>query len=800
MYMAFVAHPPCFRLHIALGGCVQGVGFRPFVYRLAHELGLNGFVRNTPAGVEIEVQGSTDSLDHFQHALLESHDCPGTPRLLGVVTVPTHASTLVSGFQILHSATEGGYTTDISPDLAACPDCLREMRDASDTRRHAYVLSNCTHCGPRYSVVRAVPYDRANTTLAPFVFCAECSAEYSDPADRRFHAQPTACRDCGPVMFLTDNTNQPILTADPIAAAAQMLTGGGIVAIKGIGGYHLACRADAGGVVQRLRDLKHRPAKPLAVMVPNIAAAERLVKLSSRGRHQLLSTAAPIVIATRRPHSNIADEVAPNSRRLGVLLAYTPLHHRLFDLIGNIPLVMTSANDDGSPMVFEEADADIKLAQLADARLGHTRPIARPVDDSVVLDGRHHLTMFRRARGFVPESLPLRICTAGGIAYGGEQKSTVAIVRHIEQRAQKRGGVSGSVILSQHLGDLSDYESFEQFLKTEQDLLQLFHTQPEFVACDLHPAYSSTRHARRRAEDLGLPLVQVQHHHAHAASVLAEHGETGLAVAIVLDGTGYGTDDAIWGGEILRCDLESFERVDHLSYFDLPGGDAAVRSPWRSGLALLKSAFGDGYAELAITRHLLAEVAEGAEASGFVMEMLRSRTGCRPTSSTGRLFDGVAALLGVAMENRFEAEAPAALEELADRSHGEAYAWTLPDTSSRKLDVGALVREIVNEIQAGVAPEDIAARFHATLARMLTQSAIRAADGCTRLVVLSGGAFCNDRLATAIETRLTRHKPGLKVLRNVRVPPNDGGLAYGQAAVACARLARSGCERSKPCA
>jgi hydrogenase maturation protein HypF len=754
------------RIRLSLGGRVQGVGFRPFVYRLARELELTGVIRNTGDGVDIEIQGTPEARDAFVRRLATEKPVLASPRVEQIVEIdPVDES---AEFRIDVSEQRGHATTEVTPDLAACPDCLADMRNPEDRRRFTYALSNCTRCGPRFSVVRAVPYDRANTTLADFNLCPDCDQEYHNPADRRFHAQPTACRRCGPRVKMLDSAFEPMNIADPIFSAAQRLLAGEIVAIKGLGGFHLACLAADGQAVSRLRELKKRPTKPLAVMVQTVEQARRLVHLSREGEALLSSPAAPIVIARRRCSTKVATGVAPGTDRLGVVLAYTPLHHRLFDLLGHHPLVMTSANDDGSPMVFADADINRKLRSYCDAVLTHNRPIQRPVDDSVVLDGVGGTILVRRARGYVPSPVPIPTGATPllpGVAYGGELKNTLTVAR------PRRDGAEA--ILSQHLGDLTNLDAFEHFTRAEADLLDLTQVSPAWLACDLHPGYASTRHALRRARELALPLHRVQHHHAHAAAVLAEHGHTGPAVAIVLDGTGYGPDNAIWGGEILRCTLSSWTRAAYLSYFDLPGGDAAAREPWRSALALLKAALGPRFAEHAIAR----EITSRNPGADLVLQMLASGASCIRTSSTGRLFDGVAALLNLASHNTFEAEAPAALESLADRSDSPATTWSV-----HSLDVGSIVRAVILDLATGVPKPDIAARFHATLAEQLAANAIAAANGYSTTVALGGGVLCNERLSLELTRRLESR--GLHVLRAQQLPPNDGGLSYGQAVVA----------------
>jgi hydrogenase maturation protein HypF len=729
-------------------GRVQGVGFRPFVYRLARDLHLGGHVRNTPAGVEIELVGPAERIDAFIRRLpLEKPllaEIRSVTRCDRLIDADSHAET----FDILTSALEVHATAEVTPDLALCDACLRDIRSAHD-RRSGYALTNCTDCGPRYSIVRDTPYDRATTTMTSFAMCEACEREYHDPADRRFHAQPTACPACGPKVQLLDAHGTAIAGAGPIRAAADLLISGFIVAIKGLGGFHLACRADDVRVVDRLRRLKARPTKPFALMARSLDVARALIELDATSASLLASPAAPIVLAARRNDPRIATNIAPGMARLGVMLAYTPLHHLLFDAMPLDVLVMTSANDGDMPMTWRDASIVAELGGLCDAVLTHDRPIERPVDDSVVLSSGMPT---RRARGYAPTpiELPFEV-DSPGIALGGELKNTITLVR------------GRQAIVSQHLGDLGHLATYQQFERTIGDLCRLFEIKPEWVAHDLHPTYTSTRHSKR----MGLHCHAVQHHYAHAAAVLAEHGHTGAAIAIVCDGTGFGPDRTIWGGEVLLCDLQHYQRVDHLTPFQLPGGDASARHPWRSALALIHHARLHDRFDVPTERSL-------------VVDMLDARSGCTLTTSTGRLFDGVASLLNVCHENRFESEAPSLLESLAATCE-DPVCWKVDG-----LDVASVVRQVVDSIEQRLAVPLIARRFHNTLSTMLARSASRAAaQGGVRTVALSGGTMCNVLLADLLARSL--EADGFTVLRHRVVPPNDGGLSFGQAAVLSAQ-------------
>lgn len=750
-------------------GRVQGVGFRPFVYRLAHDLSLTGWVRNANHGVVIEVQGSSESIDTFLRELELKH-----PRLATIKSF-SHDRIAVEprerDFVILPSDAPSVSQAEVCPDLAICPECLAELRDKSDRRRGFYPLINCTQCGPRYSIVQDIPYDRAHTTMKSFVMCPDCHREYDDPIDRRFHAQPTACHQCGPGVRLIDPAGNK-LPGDPIEQATRRLLAGQIVAIKGIGGYHLAFRADDPQALIRLRRSKHRPAKPLAMMVPSLEEARRMVRLSQAGIDALTSPAAPIVIAPRRGRIPGLQDVSSGLHRLGVMLPYTPIHHMIFDIARTrlTCVVMTSANDTDEPIVFDDAKVVESLGKMCDAILIHDRPIERPVDDSVLIDNGQTTVMIRRARGYVPDAVDLPVGSGQqGVALGAEMKNTIAVLR------------DSQAVLSQHLGDLKHVSSFKQFLRTINDHCRLFETTPQWVAHDMHPMYMSTSHARLLSRQLKIPTIPVQHHHAHAASVLAEHGLTGPALAVICDGTGYGTDHTIWGGELLKVDLLGFQRLDHLRPLRLPGGDAAAKQPWRSALSLLFNALGEKFDAHPVCRTLVKDAGHVP----FIAGMIRDNRGCVLSSSAGRVFDAVAALLGVCAENLYDAHAPMLLESVAMTA----------DESTRRLprleglDVSPLILHLLNERQRGVAVGVLARQFHLGFARMWSDAVLRASQ-TTRLrtVVLSGGVMCNTLLLDMLVEMLQRH--GLNVLRNVKVPANDGGIALGQCAVAAARFER----------
>jgi hydrogenase maturation protein HypF len=770
---------PLIRRRLHISGRVQGVGFRPFVYRLAKKMEIGGSVWNDAAGVVVEAQGTARELDQFVAALRT--DAPAAAAVREIIEKEIAPCPNEGRFEIQHSLLATTPTAEVTADLATCEACLAEIRDPANARRYRYALTNCTNCGPRFSIIRSIPYDRPRTTMAPFAMCQPCRDEYEDPADRRFHAQPTACRDCGPQLELLDPKGSPI-AGEPIESAVRRLADGKIVAIKGIGGFHLAVRADDQAAVLRLRELKHRPAKPFAVMCPSLQAARRLVRLTPRGEKLIASSAAPIVLARRNPKAAVADAVAPGNHRLGVMLAYTPLHHLIFDearKFGIESLVMTSGNDLDEPLAFANDDAIDRLGDLCDAILRHNRPIQRAVDDSVLIDTASAPIFVRRSRGFAPAPIVLpEACDATpGWAVGAELKCAVATYRNCQ------------VILSQHLGNLTQSRTFDAFKRTISDLCELFGIVPHWIAHDLHPGYLSTQHARHLAEQQGLPLIAVQHHHAHAASVLAEHGLTGPALAVVCDGTGYGTDGSIWGGELLAVKLTDFRRIGRMRPMPLPGGDAAAKQPWRSALALLFLAHGRDFVKLPICRQLASD-----PQVQFVSQMLLTGTNCIQSSSTGRIFDAVAALLGLCRENRFDAEAPATLEAAAAQckrlSHNldDSYGLSVVE-GLIEIDLSPLVRKIVRRAQLGVPADDLAMLFHEALAAAWESAVAKAAQSTgLNTIALSGGVFCNELFGDLLETRLQRR--GLRVLRHRQIPPNDGGIAFGQAAVAAARISK----------
>jgi hydrogenase maturation protein HypF len=754
------------RARARIEGTVQGVGFRPYVHRLAGELGLAGFVLNDAHGVLVEVEGDAEAIDSFLERL-----GPDAPPLAVVERVLVTEGEAVGDTEFAIRPSPRGELPDapVTPDSATCDACLRELSDPAD-RRYRYPFINCTNCGPRFTIVRGIPYDRPFTTMAGFQMCERCRAEYEDPTDRRFHAQPNACPVCGPaVSLLEPDGTRSSEAGDPIAAAALALLEGRIVAVKGIGGYHLACRADDERAVATLRGRKHREDKPFALMAPSLDAARALVHLDEPARSLLTSAARPIVLAPRLADAPVASAVAPGAPELGVMLPYSPLHHLLLADAGGVVLVLTSGNVSDEPIAFGDEDARERLAPIADLLLVHDRPIETRTDDSVtrVLAGRRPMFL-RRSRGYVPAGLPLPVDASRPIlACGAELKNTFCVAR----RAR--------AWVSHHIGDLQNFETLQSFADGIAHFERLFAVEPEIVVHDLHPEYLSTRYALER---VGVELLGVQHHHAHLAAALAEHGETATAVGAIFDGTGYGTDGAVWGGELLAGDLDSFARLGALRQVRLPGGERAIREPWRMACAWLLAAAGP---EARLPRGLGAAVAP--KAWDDVRRIAQAAIASPMTSSVGRLFDAVAAICGVRAAVNYEGQAAIELEAACDPAERGRYPMAVLEESGRVvIDPRETIRAVASDADAGVTVGIVAARFHAALATATVEAVARlAGQAGTETAVLSGGVFNNRRLLEATEAGLER--AGLRVLIPERLPPGDGGISYGQAAVAAWR-------------
>lgn len=771
---------PHSRRRFRIQGQVQGVGFRPFVFRLACDLGLSGFVRNEPQGVLVEVQGDLASVQRFTLSIESDRPNLASFDQFVVEDIPPQDIATAQPFEIRTSVQRHRYTSTINKtvtvDTAVCPDCLTEMRDPSN-QRHRYGLINCTNCGPRFSIITNVPYDRPNTSMASFRMCLPCMQEYTNPRDRRFHAQPTACHDCGPQVSLVDPHGHRI-DGDPYLKAAAMLAAGRIVAIKGIGGFHLAVRADDEKAVQRLRTLKHREHKPFALLCRDMDVANDLVHLSPLAESELQANTRPIVLCTAK-NPNRFPGVNPGTDRLGVMLPYTPIQHLIFDAYEQLDchpvnvLVMTSANISNEPLIHENDEALKHLAGICDAILWHDRPIVRSIDDSVVLsmqvDDKEMLLPMRRARGFVPSTLKLpNAVSVPGLCVGGELKNTVALVRDNE------------VILSHHIGDLTHTKSFEYFKTVIQDLCKLHDIKPQWIAHDMHPVYMSSQHARTLAAKWDVRMLAIQHHHAHAAAVLAEHRITEPALALVCDGVGMGEDDSSWGGELILSNVADFYRMGHLKPLMLPGGDSAAKDTRRSALAWLSQLPGIDLEHSDIIHRLMPDNASRT----MLTNMLSRKVNVHASSSAGRYFDAAAAILGICEHNHFEAQAPMALETLARTNRRALPSASLYRIRHGVLDMTALLESLILDDTDAAYGADL---FHQQLARGLAELAImQAMQSKIDVVALSGGAFCNVLLTQRVTALLRR--AGLQVYIHQQVPANDGGLAYGQAAVATARI------------
>ena len=759
------------RREISVRGIVQGVGFRPFVYALARRHGLVGLARNDAEGVRIEAEGARGELELFLRGLREE-----APPLAVVESVAWSPLAVVgeSDFRIEESREGVRRRALVSPDVATCDECLAEIFDPSD-RRYRYPFTNCTNCGPRFTIARSVPYDRARTTMSSFEMCPACDREYHDPSDRRFHAQPNACPACGPNVRLLDRFGHELRVKpeDPVGRAAQMLRGRTVVAIKGLGGYHLACDPFDARAVGTLRGRKVRQDKPFALMARDVEQARELCRVSPEEEELLASPARPIVLLERREDTGVADEVAPRQRTLGVMLAYTPLHHLLLRDAG-IPLVMTSGNNSDEPIAYRDDEAFEMLGDIADFFLIHDRPIHMRCDDSVTRVLGSERYPLRRSRGYAPA--PLRLARDSNrhvLACGGELKNTFCLAR------------GNHAFVSHHIGDLENYETLRSFREGVEHYCRLFDVQPEVVAYDLHPEYLSTKYARE-LEEAGLPAVGVQHHHAHVASCLADNNLPAdeRVIGVALDGTGYGTDGAVWGGEFFEGSiLDGFERKGHLAYAPLPGGAAAIRQPWRMALAQLVTIYGE---EETLKLPLAAVRRTGERNARLVARLVERGLNTPPTSSAGRLFDAVAALVGVPGSERttYEGQAAIELELAAEGPTDHGYPFRLrtgPDVwVAETRDV---LRGVVEDLLDGRSAAVISSRFHRTVAEVVVAGceAVRETGGAGS-VALSGGTFQNVLLMEQVVQLLSGK--GFKVYRHRRVPANDGGLALGQAVMA----------------
>ncbi|MET7331889.1 carbamoyltransferase HypF [Nonomuraea sp. NPDC005650] len=738
------------RVDVHVEGVVQGVGFRPFVRSLASRLGLAGRVRNDVDGVHIEIEGALAGVEEFLTAL--ERDAPALSEIERVTVVSARPAGH-RGFTIAAGVPSGPLRPLVCADRATCDDCLRELADPAD-RRHGYPFINCARCGPRFTIVRGVPYDRPLTTMAGFGMCQACAAEYHAPGNRRFHAQPTCCPACGPRLRLRDARGTE-LCGDPVAGAVTLLRAGHVLAVKGLGGFHLAVPAADERAAALLRGRKHREEQPFAVMVADLAQARRLCEIDEHAAELLTGRARPIVLLPRLPGAPVAASVAPATRSLGLMLPYTALHHLLLAELAE-PMVLTGANVSGEPIAYEDDDALTRLSGIADAFLVHDRPIHVRTDDSVVRPMAGEVTVLRRARGYAPEPLALRWPAPRPVlACGAKRKSTFCLVQG--RRA----------FVSQHIGDLENHETLRSFVEGIDHYCGLFGIRPEVVAHDLHPGYLSTRHAM---EIRGAELLGVQHHHAHIASCLADNGDPGPVLGVALDGLGHGPDGTLWGGEFLRADLTSFERLGHLAQVPMPGGAAAVRQPWRMAAAYL----GDDHHGLDVARR------------NPWAEALALAPTAPLTSSAARLFDAVAAVLGLRDKITYEGQAAIELEQHADPAERGTYEAGIARGDLLVVQGADLVRAAAADLAAGAGTRAIAGRFHNGLADAVTRACdtLRDSTGLSA-VALSGAMFQNALLLEGTVARL--RAAGFRVLKHVRVPPGDGGVSLGQAAVAAAR-------------
>ncbi len=739
------------RRRLTINGIVQGVGFRPYIYSLARDIGLVGSVYNTSDGVKVEIQGSRQQLDHFESRLR-----PEAPPLSIIISVELEEITISdeSDFTIVTSHDNASVSTLISPDVALCDDCKNELFD-NKNRRFRYPFINCTNCGPRYTIIENIPYDRPFTSMKHFPLCQDCLAEYGDPADRRFHAQPNACAECGPQIWLTDRKGVRIDSTDPVSKTINLLAAGKILAIKGLGGFHLAVDASNADAVAKLRIAKGRDEKPLALMVKNIDTALELVQLNQDETNTLLSIQAPIVLCTSLSNDKISPNIAPGNDRLGIMLPYTPLHHLL--LSGELDtLVMTSANFSEEPICIDNDEALVRLSGLADYFLLHNRDIYLRSDDSVVVEMAGEIRPLRRSRGYAPRPIFMKEKGPSILAVGGELKNVVGFSR------------DEKVFLSQHIGDLENLEAFEFFQMTMEHIKRIFEIEPELIVHDLHPGYLSTKWAKEQS----IPLLGAQHHHAHLASCMADNNLEEPVIGIIMDGTGYGTDGTIWGGEFLIGDASGFERKAHLEPMPLPGGEAAIKSPWRIGISYLYQVFGNNLPELpGLKDHDIQPI----------IQILDAKINSPLTSSCGRLFDAVAALSGGRQEIRYEAQAAIEFMQAAQNELGKDSSTFGPiDINGVQIiPMNSIMENLVSRISDGKTQTQLSQWFHSSLVDTFSHltDTLREASGIDH-IVLSGGVFQNRLLFESLLEKLETN--GYKVFTHKQVPTNDGGIALGQ--------------------
>jgi hydrogenase maturation protein HypF len=751
---------------LKVNGIVQGVGFRPFVFQLASQYGLKGEVANTSSGVSIHIEGPPEHIASFEKDLSEK-----SPPLACIVEISSQRSAVKNHaeFSIVKSKGQSEMSTLISPDVSVCDDCLSEMLDPDD-RRFRYPFINCTNCGPRYTIIDDIPYDRPKTSMRHFKMCLRCQAEYDDPTNRRFHAQPNACADCGPHVGLYDNRkNEIIQHQDAVDKAAELLQKGYVLAIKGLGGFHLAADAANTDAVRRLRNRKLRQEKPFAIMSYDLEAVRQYARLGPEEEKLLTAIQRPIVLLRKKNPNTISEEVAPKNNYFGVMLPYTPLHYLLLQH-GFDALVMTSGNLSEEPIAIDNDDAFNRLAEIADYFLIHNREIYLRSDDSIVRQVAGARRFLRRSRGFVPIPIFLRNKVPPVLACGAELKNTICVTK------------KDQAFISQHIGDLENLPTYEFLKLTIAHLKRILVINPEIIAHDLHPDYLSTRYAMDLPAD---HKIQVQHHHAHIVSCMAEHKLEGTVLGLSFDGTGYGTDGTVWGGEILIVREHDFERAGHLAYVPMPGSAAAIKEPWRMAVSYLQGAYGNDFRNL----NLPAMAAIENEKLTIISEMISKGINAPLTSSLGRLFDGVAAICGIHQRVNFEGQAAMALEMAASGDSDSVYEYEWDADGAYRILTEPIIRGVVDDVACGIPVGEISSRFHRTLICLFTD--LCALIGKKReldRVVLSGGVFQNSILLTGLTRALEERN--FQVFSHQQVPTNDGGIALGQAVVAAAMIKR----------
>jgi hydrogenase maturation protein HypF len=751
----------CVARRVEINGIVQGVGFRPFVYQLANRYDLKGKVANTSSGVAIHIQGPQTNIESFSKDLTQK--CPPLAHITEISLYDEHIKDFTD-FTIVDSRKPALMTTLISPDVAVCDDCRRELFDLHN-RRFGYPFINCTNCGPRYTIIDDIPYDRPKTSMKHFTMCPICQAEYDDPGNRRFHAQPNACAECGPHIDLYDNTRQKIATPKPLEKTVELIKQGYIIAIKGLGGFHLAVDAENDQAVANLRKRKHREEKPFALMSFDVESVQSYAKVGPEEEKLLKSPQRPIVLLKKREPNSISKEVAPRNRYFGAMLPYTPLHYLLLSR-GFTALVMTSGNLREEPIAIDNDDAFERLSDIADYFLIHNRDIYLRSDDSIVRKAAGAIRFIRRSRGYVPVPVFLNKKIPSILACGAELKNTVCLTK------------GNQAFLSQHIGDLENLATYDFFKLTIRHMQRILDINPEIIAFDLHPDYLSTRYAE---ELQNINKIQVQHHHAHIVSAMAENRIDDPVIGLSFDGTGYGTDGAIWGGEILVADIEKFYRAAHFAYVPMPGSTAAIKEPWRMAVSYLYDALGQDFWNLGLPVLKAIE----ADKVKIIVDMIRKKINSPLTSSLGRLFDGIAAITGIRYKVDFEGQAAMELEMLAADKVADIYDYEWITTEGHKILTRPIIQGVVNDMVNGIHPSVISRKFHQTLIQMFSDlcAVIRKESGLNR-VVLSGGVFQNSLLLTGLIKAL--EEKNFQVFTHSKVPANDGGISLGQAMVAAA--------------